>query len=209
MNNTLYIMEIFVQFVGVCDGKRRKNMLYSKIEKQINYAFDHISNSTTKDIVINLATIALAAFDNGPYRIGQTVKIINLVDENKKYLNGTIGKIIDVYIEIDKQRNITYQYIVYSKKYNSENFIVKAKNLEKTEEKRYVIEGFCVCDISLPKTLFSKTLFYIKKDGESFIATQSPRNATIFIEDEISEISLSYMPLIENITWRFRELQES
>lgn len=187
-------------------------MLYSKIDAQINWVIDNIFHGNmcrpvVKDVIINLATITLATFNNGPYKMNQNVKIINLTDESKKHYNGVIGKIVDIYIDIDNQHNVIYQYVVCNDK-NNERYMVKEKNLEAVkEEKHYVIEGYYSDILGFYKTSFHQ--FYIKKDDESFIATQSVEKATIFTKDEISEISLDFMPQIENITWRFNELQKS
>lgn len=178
-------------------------MLYSEVKKQVSFALNYANEfniSVLSDVILNLSTIALSVYDNGLYKMDQKVKLINLVD-NKK-LNGIVGKITDIYISIDKDKKVDYRYIVDKK------YFVNEKNLEAVkEEKHYVIEGYYSDILGFYKTSFHQ--FYIKKDDESFIATQSVEKATIFTKDEISEISLDFMPQIENITWRFNELQES
>lgn len=175
-------------------------MLYSEVKKQVSFALNYEFNiSVLSDVILNLSTIALSVYDNGLYKMDQKVKLINLVD-NKK-LNGIIGKITDIYISIDKDKKVDYKYIVDKK------YFVNEKNLEVVkEEQHYIIEGYHNNILGFYNT---SNRFYIKKDDESFIAVQSVEKATAFTKAEISEISLDFMPQIEDITWRFNELQKS
>jgi hypothetical protein len=128
------------------------------------------------------------------YNIDQTVRVIGLVDEDKKYLNGSIGNIDDIYIGIDKNDVLTRIYKILDNK-NDRFMLINEKNIEPYKEKKYKIVANVTDDCTLYVTSICDHKLYTTLDSS---------DALIISEEEIGEITTLLNKNGYNLNWNFK-----
>lgn len=172
-------------------------MYLTHIVKRLSALNETVNPKDFDEALREVIAIARKTFTE-KYNIDQTVRVIGLVDEDKKYLNGSIGNIDDIYISIDKNDVLTRIYKIKDNK-NDRYMLINEKNIEHYQEKKYkiVAHGPFADDCILYVTSICDHKLYTTLDSS---------DALIISEEEIGEITTLLNKNGYNLSWKF-ELQ--
>lgn len=170
-------------------------MYLTHIVKRLSALNEIVNPKDFDEALREVIAIARKTFTE-KYNIDQTVRVIGLVDEDKKCLNGSIGNIDDIYISIDKNDVLTRIYKIKDNK-NDRYMLINEKNIEHYQEKKYKIVAHVADDCILYVTSICDHKLYTTLDSS---------DALIISEEEIEDVKNLLDKNGHNLSWKF-ELQ--